>query len=283
MTDQGHPSRPPLSTPNVDFSRRVFLVTGGTQGIGLAVARMLKDKGAAGIVLVSRSEDKGQAAVAELNDDSCQCAYVCADLSSAEGASSTVTRSIDIMKDVGPLSGVVNCAAITERGNLFTETAEGFDRQFALNVRTPFLITQGAATHMINQGIRGSIVNICSCASYGGAPFIMAYSASKAALVNLTKNNAAELAPKGVRVNGINMGWCLTENEDKLQRRQSGSDWLERADDSVPLGRILRPEDVAATVVFLLSDAAAMMTGSIVELHPEFPHGMISLADEDAR
>ena len=90
----------------------------------------------------------------------------------------------------------------------------------------------------------------------------MAYSVSKAAVVTLTKNNAAELAPHGIRVNAINMGWCYTENEDKLQTAQSGnSRWIDDADSSVPLGRILRPEDVAATVGFRLSDSAAMMTG----------------------
>ena len=114
----------------------------------------------------------------------------------------------------------------------------------------------------------------------------MAYSASKAALVNLVKNNAAELAPRGIRVNGINMGQCLTDNEDKVQRAQAGSaanDWVQKADANVPLGRILRPADVAPMVVFLLSDASSMMTGSIVDLHPDFADGMCSLLTEDVR
>ena len=133
--------------------------------------------------------------------------------------------------------------------------------------------------------VRGSVVNICSVASYGGAPFVMAYSASKAALVALTKNNAAELAPKHIRVNGINMGWCYTTNEDKLQTVQAGGDetWISRADESVPLGRILRPRDVAVAVGYLLSDASSMMTGAILDLHPEFAHGMLSLLDTDSR
>ena len=101
----------------------------------------------------------------------------------------------------------------------------------------------------------------------------------------LTKCNAAELAPKGIRVNGVNLGWCYTDNEDALQTaRQSDGQWIRRADASVPLGRILRPEDAAVTIAFLLSDSASMTTGTITELHPEFAHGMISLADsEDAR
>lgn len=276
-------SRPPHSSPDISVHGRVFVITGGTQGLGLAIARLLKGRGAAGLVLVARSEDRGKSACADLRDDCCRVVYISADLSKAEDASSVIPRAVELMKDIGPITGAVNAAATTDRGNLFTESADGFDRQFAVNVRAPFLVTQAAAKHMVDRGVTGGIVNICSVASHGGAPFVMSYSASKAALVNLTRNNAAELATKGIRVNGINMGWCFTDNENKLQTKQSDEKWLERADKSVPLGRILRPEDVASSVGFLLSNASAMMTGSILELHPEFPHGMLSLLDSDSR
>ena len=164
-----------------------------------------------------------------------------------------------------------------------TTTVEGFDIQMAINVRAPFLITQAAATHMKAHNIRGSIVNISSVAATGGAPFIMAYSASIAALNVLTKNNAAELAPHGIRVNAIGLGWTVTENESKLQTANMGDDWVAQADTGVPLGRILRPEDVAATVGFLLSESSALVTGTILNLHPEFPEGMLSVQTEDKR
>lgn len=284
---------PPLSTSSLDVSSRVFVVTGGTQGLGLEIARHLKLHGASGLVLVSRSEDKGASARKELNSDSCRCVHICADLKDAKDASSVISRAAEAMKDVGPITGVVNAAATTARGNLLTETADGFDEQFAVNTRAPFLITQGFGKEMEKNAAakggsfrQGSVVNICSVAARGGAPFVMAYSASKAALVNMTRNNAAELAPRGIRVNGINMGQCLTDNEDHLQRSQSGSNddsWVKKADGQVPLGRILRPTDVAPTVVFLLSDASAMMSGSIIDLHPDVAHGMCSLLSEDAR
>ena len=106
----------------------------------------------------------------------------------------------------------------------------------------------------------------------------------KAALVCQTKNNAAELAPSGIRVNGVNMGWCYTDNEDALQTRQNGGDsrWIDKADAGVPLKRIIRPADVTATVLFLLSDAAAMMSGGIIDLHPEYAAGMQGLAAVDS-
>jgi NAD(P)-dependent dehydrogenase (short-subunit alcohol dehydrogenase family) len=270
---------PPLSTPHLSVAGRVFVITGGTQGLGKEIARLLKAQGAAGLVLASRTQQNGEEACSELNGDGCKCVWVQTDLSKAEDASSVIPKAAQVMKDVAPISGVVNAAATTARGNLFTTTADDFDSQMNINVRAPFLVTQAAAKNMIESSVQGaSIVNIASCAAHGGAPFIMAYSAAKAALVVLTKNNAAELAPHKIRVNAINMGWTVTDNESKIQEVEhvEGANWLQSADAGVPLGRILRPTDVATTVVFLLSGASAMMTGSILELHPEWPDGLIS-------
>ena len=275
--------QPPLSSCSFAVKYRYFLVTGGSQGLGLEIARQLKIAGASGLVLVSRSKDKGESAVAELMDENCKVWHLQADLSKADEAAGVFPRAERLIGSENVINGVVNAAATAARGNLFTTTAESFDMQMALNVRAPFLITQGAANHMMKNKATGSIVNISSAAAHGGAPFIMAYSCAKSALVTLTKNNAAELAPRGIRVNAINMGWCLTDNEDYLQSQQSDSRWIERADQSVPLGRILRPVDVAATVCFLLSNASRMTTGSIIDLHPEYPHGMISLLEKDSR
>ena len=97
---------------------------------------------------------------------------------------------------------------------------------------------------------------------------------AKAALVALTKNNAAELGQHGIRVNAVNMGWTATDNEDVLQRAESGDDWLANADKTSALGRICRPSDIAHGVLFLLSDAA-FTTGSVMQLHPEFIVGML--------
>lgn len=295
----------PLSTPSLEVAGRIFLITGGTQGLGLEIASQLKHNGAAAIVLVSRSPDKVQPAMEHLNgvnnkstsqqQSPCTIKFVRADLSNPTEASSIIPRAIQLLSEEEEeslmlprpiiISGVVNAAAITSRGNLLTTTADMFDEQFATNVRGPFLVTQSAAQHMIQNNIprgTGSIVNICSVAAKGGAPFILGYSCAKSALVTLTKNNAAELAPRGIRVNGVNMGWTLTENEHRLQSEvHQNEEWWKNADESVPLGRILRPADVAATVLFLLSGASVMMTGSILDLHPEYACGMLSLSTED--
>merc|ERR1719263_2166953 len=113
------------------------------------------------------------------------------------------------------------------------------------NLKAPFLITQALAHHCKECRTRGAVVNIGSCAAHGGAPFILAYSCSKAALACLTKNNAAELRPHGVRVNQVNMGWCLTDAEDASQKAVNPN-WLAEADAASPMGRLLRPEDTMA-------------------------------------
>merc|ERR1719439_242681 len=113
-------------------------------------------------------------------------------------------------------------------------TIEGFDKQFAINTRAPFLMIQAVAKSMIASKSRGAIVNIGSVAAKGGAPFIMAYSASKAAVDVLSVNNAAELAPHGIRVNAVDMGWTYTENENALMEAKGGKDWLRDADVAHP-------------------------------------------------
>merc|ERR1719194_329699 len=121
-------------------------------------------------------------------------------------------------------------------------TAEMFNKQFDINTRGPFFLTQGVAKNMIEQKTRGSIVNISSIAAKGGAPFIMAYSASKATVNVLTQNNATELAPYGIRVNAINMGWTYTENENKLMMQKTGGEeWLKDVEPGLPLHRIMHP------------------------------------------
>jgi NAD(P)-dependent dehydrogenase (short-subunit alcohol dehydrogenase family) len=110
----------------------------------------------------------------------------------------------------------------------------------------------------------------------------MAYSASKAALNVLTENNATELAPHGIRVNAINMGWTYTENEHELMVKKAGPNWLSEADAQMPLKRLMRPVDVACTACFLVSPAAQMMTGNVLDLHPDTALGMLSRKTVDS-
>merc|ERR1711869_195155 len=219
----------------------------------MGIARQLQKIGASKIALLSRTRSKGEVAAAELSVGNCTAYFVEADMADPVSVQAAAAEAIKVLG--GKVDGLVNAAGTTERGNMIDTTVEMFNKQFDINSRAPFLLSQVVARHMIDCKSRGSIVNISSLAAEGGAPFIMAYSASKAALNTLTQNNAPELAQHGIRVNAINMGWTYTENENALMVAKGGADWLAAADAGLPMKRLLRPVDVACTVLFLLSPA----------------------------
>ena len=161
------------------------------------------------------------------------------------------------------VDGLVNAAGLSTRGTLDDTTVELWDRLFAINARAPFLLMQEAARRMPEGG---SIVNIITMASHGGEPVLTGYAASKGALATLTRNVGYQLQPRRIRVNGLNIGWTATEGEHGVQTETGqDDDWLAEADASRPLGRLLRPEDIAPMVTYLLSDASAMVTGSVID------------------
>ena len=120
---------------------------------------------------------------------------------------------------------------------------------------------------MIEKGIRGSIVNVISMSSHGGQPFLTPYSMSKGAPVTLTKNVAHAVVKERIRVNGLNLGWMDTPGEHAIQKQfhNAPSDWLEKAEQTQPFGRLIKPPEAAQMVAFMLSDRAGLMTGSIID------------------
>merc|ERR1712193_212824 len=271
---------PPLSVPSFDVSGCHYIVTGGSQGLGLEIAQQLKKLGASKIAILARTRSRGEAAAAQLTSGTCTTYFVEADMANPKSLQAAAAEAIQVLG--GRVDGLVNAAGTTERGNMMNTTVEMFDNQFDTNPRAPFLLSQAVARHMIEKKSRGSIVNISSIAAKGGAPFIMAYSASKTALNTLTQNNATELAPHGIRMNAINMGWTYTENENALMVAKGGPNWLAEADAQMPLKRLMRPVDVACTACFLLSPAAQMMTGNVLDLHPDTALGMLSTKTVDS-
>jgi NAD(P)-dependent dehydrogenase (short-subunit alcohol dehydrogenase family) len=243
---------------------RVLVVTGGTQGLGAAIADRVAALGAAGIVVCGREEERGAAARDRLAAAGCDAEFVAADLAGAD-ACRAVIAACDAR--FGRLDGLVNAAGLSSRGTLDDTSVELWDRLFAVNVRAPFVLMQEAARLMRRGGEGGSVVNVITMASHGGEPALTGYSASKGALATLTRNVAYQLQPDRIRVNGLNIGWTVTEGEHAVQTATgSADDWLDAADASRPFGRLLRPDaDIAPMVTYLLSDAAAMVTGSVID------------------
>ena len=247
----------------IRLTGKVIVITGGTQGIGEGVARAAAQSGAAGLLLTGRNTQRGERLAADLSRQGCPTQFSPAELGDEAQCRSVITQA---EHRFGALHGLVNAAGLTDRGTLDNTSVALWDRLFAVNTRAPFILTQETARRMIREGIGGSIVNIITQSSHGGQPKLMAYSASKGALAILTRNNAHALRKHRIRVNGINIGWTDTPAEHVIQARDGNPpDWLTGAEAAQPFGRLIKPEDVAALVVYLLSDISVPMTGSLID------------------
>lgn len=247
-----------------DLNGRYAVITGGTQGLGEAVARLFSERGAAGIVICGRNEVRGNKVASELTAGGCPTYFVQADLASVEDCRRVADRADS---SFGKVHALVNCAAMTDRGTILDTSQELFDRIFAVNVRAPFFLMQESAKVMRREGIAGTMVNILSVTSHGGSSFLCPYSSSKGALSTLTKNVAFSLLRDRIRVNGLNLGWMDTPGEHAIRTKYHDAppDWLEVAESKLPFGRLIKADEVARVVAFLSSEESGMMTGSIID------------------
>ena len=256
----------PPASPQVmaaSLEGKVIVVTGSTQGLGKEIVRQAAERGAEGVVVSGRAPERGASVAAAYRSNSCHTVFVQADLRDPEACLEIVSAAD---KTFGRLDGLVNAAAFTDRGTLEDTSVEFWDHIMAVNVRAPFLLMQASVKIMQREGRGGSIVNILSVSAHGGASKLTPYSVSKGALSVLTKNAAHSQRRHRIRVNGLNIGWTATEGEHRVQLLEGQPDnWLEKADASMPFGRILRPHDVAGMTSYLLSDEACMMTGSLID------------------
>ena len=248
----------------VRLDGRIAVVTGGTQGLGEAIATDFAQRGAKGIVICGRNADKGRSVAERLGKRGCKAEFVKADLSATEDCAKVVAAAD---RAFGRVDVLVNAAAITDRGTIFDTSPQLFDTMFAVNVRAPFFLMQEALKIMRRESIRGSVVNILSMSAHGGQSFITAYCASKGALATLTKNVAFGVMRHGIRVNGLCIGWMDTPGEDRIMRLYHGArdGWREEAEAKLPTGRLLKVDEVARAVAFLASDQSGLMTGSIID------------------
>ena len=244
---------------------KIAVITGGTQGLGEATARLFAERGAGGLVICGRNAERGAAVAADISANGCKTIFVLADLSDLDQCR-TVIVTAD--KAFGRINTLVNAAGITDRGTILDTSPELFDAMFAINVRAPFFLIQDAVKIMIREAIQGTIVNVISMSGYGGQSFITAYCASKGALQTLTRNAGYALMRNQIRVNGLNIGWMNTPGEHRVQMLYHGGDedWLAKAEAGEPFGRLLKPTEVARTIVFLASEESGMMTGSLVDM-----------------
>tara|TARA_B100000945_G_scaffold235010_1_gene191126 strand:- start:11 stop:526 length:516 start_codon:yes stop_codon:yes gene_type:complete len=144
---------------------------------------------------------------------------------------------------------------------------DNYDKCFNINTKAPFILMQDTIKIMIREKIQGTIFNILSMAMHSGMPFLAAYSASKAALANITKNTANAVAGHNIRVNALNIGWTDTPGEDVIQKKfhDGGDDWLDKAEKKVPFKRLTKAIDVARAAAFFCSQDSGLVTGSVID------------------
>jgi len=250
--------------PHSSLEGRFAVVTGSTQGLGEAAVRLFAERGAAGIIVSGRNAERGNAVAADLRGGGCQAHFVQADLADVDACRGILAEAD---RRFGALDVLVNCGALTVRGNIWDTTPELFDKIIAVNTRAPLLLMQDACKVMRREGKGGSIVNISSVASFGSEQFLLPYTASKSALNAMTKNVAFAVMRYRIRANAIAVGWMDSPAEDYIQRtfHSSGEDWLEKAEAEQPFGRLLKTDEVARAIAFLASDESGMMTGSLID------------------
>lgn len=236
--------------------RRV-LVTGAGKGIGRATAELLAARGAA-VVALSRDPADLASLAAETG-----CETLAVDLEDVEGTRAAVRSAL-------PLDGLVNCAGVVHLAPFVDTSIEDFDRTLAVNARAPMLVAQEVVRDLLRRAAPGAIVNVSSIAAAVGTPNHTAYCASKAALDAITRVMACELGPHGIRVNSVNPVVTLTPMGAKA--------WSDPARarpmlDRIPLQRFAEAGDVAAVIAFLLSDDAAMVHGTCVDVDGGFRAG----------
>ncbi len=247
MTAAGRP-------PPVPSGARI-LVTGAASGIGLAVTRALVEAGST-VVGIDRDDGGLVGMASELGS---AVTGVGGDLRDAAAVDGLVERA---WRAHGGLDGLVNCAGIYPVSGFLDLSLEEWSAVIDINLRGPFLVTQAVARRMVAAGSRGSVVNVSSTASTLARPGIAHYGASKAGLNQLTRIAALELAPHGIRVNALAPGLIATDRVME-HARHAGRAEHDAKLARIPLGREGRPEELLDLVLYLLSDAAGYVTGSV--------------------
>jgi len=237
-----------------DLAGTTALVTGATSGIGTATAVLLAARGAH-VLIGGRDATRGAAVVDSIRRDGGQADFLAGDLQDAASARDFARRATELGD--GRVDILVNSAAIFPVGPTAETDEADIDAVYAVNVKVPFVLVGELAPAMVARG-KGAIVNIITMAADFGIVGMALYGSSKAALSLLTKAWAAEFGPSGVRVNAVSPGPTLTEGTAAMGEQ------LEHLAAMAPAGRIASPQEIAASIVYLVSDDASFVHGAIL-------------------
>ena len=244
------------NNPLFDLTGRTALVTGSSQGLGLAMARGLAQAGAA-IVLNGRDAKKLSAAAKALDAEGARVAMAAFDVTDGEAAAREVEQ---IENEFGPIDILVNTAGIQQRAPLAEMSEEQWRAVIDTNLTSAFLVSRAVAPRMIARGA-GKIINVTSVISEVGRPTIANYAAAKGGLKMLTRSMAVEWAKHGLQCNGIGPGYMETELNRSLMANPEFNKWI---CGRTPAGRWGKPEELVGAAVFLASRASDFVNGQII-------------------
>ena len=243
----------------IDLSSRTALITGGSRGIGRATADLLARAGARVAINYVRDEKAANAAVREIRAEGGEAMALAGDVADVEQARQLVR---DVVAAWGRLDIVVLNAGIWDEDVAGRGDVEVWDRTYAINQRGAYLVADAAVPHLEKHG--GSLVFVTSTAGQRGEARHSAYAASKGALISYVKSLAAELGPRGIRVNSVAPGWVDTDMSAGVLSNPAERAAIERI---IPIGRIATASDIAGPILFLVSDLARHVQGEILNVN----------------
>jgi NAD(P)-dependent dehydrogenase (short-subunit alcohol dehydrogenase family) len=243
------------------FDQKVAIVTGASSGIGRATALAFGREGAA-VVAVGRDDTALEAVVREIQSAGAYACSVVVDVALPEAPDRIVHETVDRF---GGIDTLVNAAGIIGSGSIDTTTDAMWDTMLDINARAPFRLTRAAVPHLVAR--RGTVVNVSSVTGLRSFPGILSYAVSKAAVDQLTRCTALELASRGVRVNAVNPGVVVTN----LHRRSGMAEdryaaFLDRSRETHPLGRPGEAHEIAELILFLASSRSGWITGETISV-----------------
>jgi NAD(P)-dependent dehydrogenase (short-subunit alcohol dehydrogenase family) len=252
------------SLQHLSMDGKTAVITGATQGLGEAIARLFAARGVSQMIITGRNAARGEKVRAALEALKTKAIFVEADLAKRADLRKVVAAC---EANFGRIDALVNAAALTDRGTIWDTSEQRYDELFDVNVKAPFFLMQDALQLMKKTRTSGTIVNILSMSGHGGQDFLTAYSTTKGALAVLTKNVAYSVMRSKIRVNGLNIGWMDTPGEDRIMKTYHDAEegWLAKAEAQRPVGRLLKPDEVARAVAYLSSAESGLMTGSIID------------------
>ena len=243
----------------LSLTPRTALVTGGSRGIGRAAARLLAQAGAAVAVNYRQDQKAADSLVQEIRSAGGSAMALPGDVSDPADARRLVAEVVSAWRRLDIL---INNAGIWEEDVAGQGGVGVWDRALAVNVRGAFLVTDCAIPHLERVG--GSIVFVSSTAGQRGEALHSAYAASKGALLSYTKSLAAELGPRGIRVNCVAPGWV---NTDMSARPLSDARERREIEKTIPLGRVAEARDIAGPIPFLVSELARHVQGEVLNVN----------------